>query len=75
MPKTNLDRVCIIHKNVKTIISQISTALSALNIENMLNKSKGDYAYPMLDVDGTVSNDIVEAIQAIDGVIRVLVIQ
>lgn len=75
MPKTNLDRVCIIHKNVKTIISQISTALSALNIENMLNKSKGDYAYTMLDVDGAVSNDIVEAIQAIDGVIRVLVIQ
>ena len=43
--------------------------------ENMLNKSKGDYAYTMLDVDGAVSDDIVETIRAIDGVIRVFVIK
>lgn len=71
MPKSPLPRVCVIHKNVKTIISQISAALAELNIENMLNKSKGDYAYTMLDVDGAVTDAILDTISAIDGVVRV----
>ena len=74
MPKTDFKRICVIHANVKTIISQISTAIQDLNIENMLNKSRGEYAYTMLDVDGNVTDANVDAIKGIDGVIKVRVI-
>ena len=75
MAKTPLPRVCVIHKNAKTIISQISAALSDLNIENMLNKSKGDYAYTMLDVDRAVPAAALETVSAVEGVIRVFVVE
>lgn len=71
LPKTSLPRVCVIHRNVPNIISQVSAALSGLNIENMLNKSRGDLAYTMLDVVGKVDDGIVNTIQSIEGVIRV----
>lgn len=74
MSKSNLPRVCIIHKNIKTIISQISTELSSVNIENMLNKSRGDYAYTMLDIDGKLDDALIQKINNIDGIIRVRVI-
>lgn len=74
MPKSSLTRICVIHKNIPTIISQISTELSGLNIENMLNKSRGDYAYTMLDVVGKVDEAVEAKLSAIDGVIRVRVI-
>lgn len=71
MAKTGDTRICVIHKNVPAIITQITAAVSGLNIENMINKSKKEYAYTMLDVDGTVGDDIVSAIEAIAGVIKV----
>lgn len=71
LPKTKLPRICVLHRNVKSIISQISASLTSVNIENMLNKSKGDYAYTMLDIEGSVTDDIIKSIAAIDGVIRV----
>ena len=74
MPRSGSARICVIHQNIKTIISQISTNLSELNIENMLNQSRGDYAYTMLDVDGNVSSDVAEKLRSISGVIRVRVI-
>ncbi len=74
MPKSNLSRICIIHKNVPTIISQISTLMGGMNIENMLNKSRGDYAYTMLDVNGEPDDATEAKLCGIDGVIRVRVI-
>ena len=73
MAKSSDTRLCIIHKNVPAIITQITAAVSSLNIniENMLNKSKKDYAYTILDVNNSVDNSIVEKIKAIDGVISV----
>lgn len=71
MAKSALPRICIIHKNIKTIISQISSSLSELNIENMLNKSRGDYAYTMLDVEGKLDDTVIAKLSAIDGIIRV----
>lgn len=47
---------------------------SGLNISHMLNKSKKDYAYTIMDVDGKVSDDIVEKIKAVDDVLAVRVI-
>ena len=70
-------KVCVIHKNVPAIISQLTTVLgdAGINIENMLNKSKKDYAYTIIDAIGDVTADIIAKIDAVDGVIRVRVIK
>lgn len=66
-------RICVIHKNIPKMISQITNCfVDNSNIENLLNKSKKDIAYTMLDLDTEVSSDTLNAIQKIDGVTRVL---
>ncbi len=76
MPKSGAARVCVIHKNVPNMISSICAKLSESgnNIEAMANQSKKDYSYMILDTADAVSDSAVEAIKAIDGVIRVRVI-
>ena len=77
MPHSGEARICVLHANIPAVISQITTALSAqsLNIENMINKSKGDNAYTMVEITtGTVSEETIAKICAIDGVRRVRVI-
>ncbi len=66
-------KVCVIHKNVPAIISQLTTVLgdAGINIENMLNKSKKDYAYTIIDAVGDVTGEITSKLSAVDGVIRV----
>lgn len=70
-------RVAICHKNVPSIISKITTVMgnAGINIEEMANKSRGDYAYSMLDICSKANEDVVAALQAIDGVIKVRVIK
>ncbi len=70
-------RVAICHKNVPSVISKITTVMgnAGINIEEMANKSRGDYAYSMLDICGKANEDVVAALQAIDGVIKVRVIK
>lgn len=72
-PRTTDHRVCVLHKNIPNMLSQISGVLSkeGLNIETMVNKSKKEYAYTVLDVVAAPSPAALEAIHAIDGVIRV----
>ncbi|MBO5571628.1 MAG: phosphoglycerate dehydrogenase [Ruminococcus sp.] len=69
-------KICIIHKNVPTTIASITTAVGneGINIENMVNASKKDFAYTMLDVTGDVPPTVEGKINAVDGVIRVRVI-
>ncbi|MGN0632136.1 MAG: phosphoglycerate dehydrogenase [Ruminococcus sp.] len=69
-------KVCVIHKNVPAMIAAVTTAAAScgLNIENMVNASRGDYAYTMLDLIGEVSDAMVDALHKIDGIIRVRVI-
>lgn len=76
MPKTNAVRFCVIHNNVPTILNQVTAKFGDLgaNIENMESKSRGDYAYTVLDATGNVDGAD-EQINAIDGVIRVRVIK
>ena len=71
--KTGDALVCVLHKNVPALITQITGAVAdkGANIENMVNKSKKDWAYTMLDVKG---NADVDAIKAIDGVVNVRVL-
>ena len=75
-PKTGVSRICIHHKNVANMIAQFTTAVSnaGINIDSMADKSKGDYAYSIIDVDGKADEKLVKAIKEIDGVIRVRVI-
>jgi D-3-phosphoglycerate dehydrogenase len=70
-------RIGILHKNSKGMIGKYTTVLgeSDINVSDMTNKGKGDYAYSLLDVESPVSEDVVEKLRAIDGVIRVRVIK
>ena len=73
LAKTGDNLVCVLHKNIPALLSQLTTAVSAkgANIENLVNKSKGDWSYTMLDVTGDVDAD---AIAAVDGVVKVRVL-
>lgn len=77
MPRSGDERICIVHKNVKAMISKITTIVSdhTLNIDNLLNKSKGDYAYTMVDVTGSVNDALYDALKAVEGIIRIRVLR
>jgi D-3-phosphoglycerate dehydrogenase len=66
-------RLAIANANVPNMVGQISTAMAqaGLNIHNMLNKSKGEMAYTVVDVDSAVPAGVCERISAIDGVLTV----
>ena len=69
-------KVCILHKNIPNVIAKITSACgdAGLNIENMVNASKKEYAYTMLDIAGAVSADVADKMAAVDGIIKVRVI-
>ena len=66
-------RVGILHKNIPNMLSQITNFFGnqGLNIENLANKSRGDFAYTLLDISHPMPHDTVERLKEIDGVIRV----
>lgn len=70
-------RVAIMHKNVANMITKFTANFGdiGINISDMVNKSKGEYAYTMLDVESPVTDAIVEKLKAIEGVIRVRVVK
>lgn len=74
---TQVGRVGIFHKNITKMISKFSSVLgdNGINITDMVNKSKGDYAYTMLDIESKVSDEIIEQLATIDGVLRVRVVK
>ena len=76
MPRSGENRVCVIHKNIPNMITKITGLVSddGINIENLLNKSKGDYAYTMLDIGAADIAVLEKEIGDIEGVIRVRII-
>ncbi|SHN65986.1 D-3-phosphoglycerate dehydrogenase [Butyrivibrio hungatei DSM 14810] len=70
-------RIAIYHKNVANMISQFTTVLgeSGYNISDMTNKSRGDYAYTIIDLEDKVTDALVKKISKIDNVIRVRVVR
>ena len=76
VPRSGDARICVLHKNVPNMLAQISAVVSAdgSNIASMTNKSRKDYAYTVLDIEGTVSDAVAQDILAIQGVIRVRVL-
>ncbi len=69
-------KICVIHKNAEGLLNSITAPVSAagMNIENMVSKSKKDYAYTCLDVKGDVTG-IEASLKSVDGVVAVRVIK
>ena len=72
-PKESEKRVCVLHKNIPGIINKITSVISSSNsnIVNFINKSRGEYAYSVFDVDGEAD---IKAIANLESIIRVRVI-
>jgi D-3-phosphoglycerate dehydrogenase len=77
LPLSTDTRITVVHKNILNMVAQISAAFSqdSINIENMLDKSKKEFAYTILDVSGEDVEKVVERLRDIEGVIRVRVIR
>ena len=73
---SGISRVCLIHKNIPAMLTKITTILSdeGVNVENLTNKSKKDYAYTMVDLNGRIKDAVADELRAIPGMIRVRVI-
>jgi D-3-phosphoglycerate dehydrogenase len=71
MPRAEAYRISIANANVPNMVGQISTCLAkaGLNIEDLLNKSLGDLAYTIVDLDGPVPDETIDALRQIDGVL------
>ncbi|WP_087973234.1 phosphoglycerate dehydrogenase [Oceanobacillus rekensis] len=80
IPYTGKSRVTAFHRNIPNMVGQMSSAFShnQLNIADMINRSRGDYAYTMIDIDNDVNGDVIhsleEEIKKIEGIITVRVI-
>ena len=76
MERSGVQRLCIIHRNIPAMLANITAQLSGdgVNVENMTNKSRGDFAYTLVDVGSPVEESVIDDIRAIDGIIRVRVI-
>lgn len=76
VPRTGGSRICVLNRNSKGILAGLTAVLNGagLNIDNMTNKSRGDYAYTLVDIAESPSEDAVTQINNIEGVIRVRVI-
>ena len=70
-------RIGILHRNEKGIIAKYTTILGEadINVSDMTNKGKGDYAYSLIDVDSALTEEVVAKLQAVEGVLRVRVVK
>ncbi len=74
---SNVARVAINHKNIPNMLTQFTGAFAtkSVNVSDMISKSRGDWAYSLLDVSEVIADDLVDALKAIDGVVKVRVIK
>ena len=75
LPGGNVGRLTIIHKNIPQMIAKYTELLKDVNISDMINKSKGDYAYTIMNTDHKISDEVVEKLQSLESVIAVRVIK
>jgi D-3-phosphoglycerate dehydrogenase / 2-oxoglutarate reductase len=73
MARESKYRIAISNANVPNMLGQISTTMAqaGLNIHNMVNKSRGDMAYTLVDVDSAVSDSVIAQLKSIEGVLAV----
>ncbi|MCM1101612.1 MAG: phosphoglycerate dehydrogenase [Clostridium sp.] len=74
---TKAGRVAIFHKNIANMITKFTAEFGdkGINITDMMNKSQGEYAYTMLDIESPAPEEAVKALEAIDGVFRVRIVK
>ena len=72
MERSGVMRVCILHRNLPAMLASITAILSrdGANVENLSNKSRGDYAYTIVDLDTAVAPAAIQSVSALDNVIR-----
>lgn len=75
LPEDNIGRIAIAHKNIPNVIAKFTEALSSVNISDMINKSKGELAYTIINTDHAIPTEAIEKLNQIDAVIRVRVIK
>lgn len=77
IPHTGKTRICLCHKNIANTLSRITTIVSSagINIENLSNGSKGDYAYTIVEMNDEIPSNIIPALDGIEGMIRVRVLK
>ena len=77
MERSGVQRLCILHKNVPGMLANITSLFGrdGVNVENLSNKSRGDYAYTMVDLSTKVGGDVVEDVKRMANVIRVRVLE
>lgn len=73
----NAGRITVCHKNIPNMIGQLTSIVASenVNISDMVNKSKGDYSYTIMDLDASATAAMVEKLNAVDGVIKVRVVK
>ena len=73
---SGISRVCLIHKNIPAMLTRITSILAdeGVNVENMTNKSRKDYAYTMVDLNSRIKDTVADELRAIPGMIRVRVL-
>lgn len=74
LPSSGVGRVTIIHKNIKNMLGKFTEILSDVNISDMINKSKNDIAYTIINTDHKVDDAVIKKLEAVDDVIAVRVI-
>ncbi len=76
MDRSGVQRLCLVHRNIPAMLAGITAQLSqdGVNVENLTNKSRGDYAYTLVDVGSVVDAAVIRDIQNLPGIIRVRVI-
>ena len=74
---SSVGRVLLLHKNIKGMISRYTTVLgdAGINISDMTNKSRGDYACALIDVDAPFTEEVVELLKNTEGVLKVRIIK
>lgn len=75
MPLNAAHRLTIIHKNVPNVLNQVTALFKDFNISDFMNRSKGDIAYTIVDTDADITEEIVNTVKGIEGVIRVRVVK
>jgi len=77
LPMSGKGRICILHKNIPTMLTQFTNlfAENKQNIADLINKSKKDLAYTIINTDDIITDEIVDKIKVVDGVLRVRVIK
>ncbi len=73
MPRAGMERLAITHRNIPNMVRQITKAIAEeeANIVDMLNKSKGEFAYTLIDIEEEISNSVIENIKKVEGILKV----